>query len=112
MASKKKTSNHLPPIEIDEFSKTMFHVMGYEPIPRVLAETYIQFKREHDKIRPSRLTEEGYATVVCIAKLKDPEAFIAPSAPSEPTKQPPNTAPSQPKKEESEDDEIDPFTQE
>lgn len=91
MAAKKKTETELPPIEIDEFSRIMFEQMGFSPVPRVLAETYIQFKRRHDIIKPCRLSQEGYATVVALAELKDPDAFGKPapaatSAPTEPQK--------------------------
>ena len=106
MAAKKKTEN-LPPIEIDEFSRIMFEQMGFSPVPRVLAETYIQFKRRHDIIKPCRLSQEGYATVVALAELKDPEAFEKPAAD-------PITAPAPKKKAVESEDDIDtsdPFKQ-
>ena len=115
MASKKKTE--LPPIEVDSFSKTMFAHIGIEPVPRVLAETLIEYKRTKDAFTPGRLTAEGYATVITLAKIKDPDAFTAP-APEPSTEPPPEKkkpAKTEQKKAEQEStddaDNIDPFSE-
>lgn len=118
MASKKKTEE-LPPITVDSFSKTMFTHIGIDPVPRVLSETLIEYKRVKDTFAPGRLTAEGYATVITLAKMKEPGAFTAPKP--EPSTEPPpekktdTTAKPEPKNQESKDDEvdnIDPFEQE
>lgn len=120
MASKKKTKE-LPPIEVDSFSKTMFAHIGIDPVPRVLAETLIEYKRVKDSFAPGRLTAEGYATVITLAKMKEPGAFTAPKP--EPSPEPPpekkketkKEAQPEPKKEEatkdSEVDNVDPFAE-
>lgn len=118
MASKKKTEE-LPPITIDSFSQTMFRHIGIDPVPRVLAETLIEYKRVKDTFAPGRLTAEGYAIVITLAKMKQPEAFTAPKP--EPSPEPPPekkvekpASTPEPKKQESTDadlDTVDPFSE-
>lgn len=58
---------------IDEFAVSMFKEMGYDEneFPTSLIDVYKEFKRRHDKLRPSRLTAEGFAFCSFMADMID-----------------------------------------
>jgi hypothetical protein len=67
MAAKKKTE--VPPV--DEFARGIFHALGFgDNPPEHIAEMYHTYKRVKDIMQPSRLSPEGFATVVMLAELK------------------------------------------
>lgn len=57
---------------VDEFAASMFSHLGYEGrLPDALVETYNDFKRTKDTLRPGRVSSEGFAFVVLLFKFKE-----------------------------------------
>lgn len=59
-----------PKPKVDDHGQEMLAHLGFkEPLPEGLVRTYVAFKKLKDKIRPGRLSEEGFATVVMLYEL-------------------------------------------
>ena len=57
---------------IDEFAVSQFKAMGYKaPLPDSLVSAYKRFKLLNDKLRPSRLSPDGFATVATLSDLAE-----------------------------------------
>jgi hypothetical protein len=64
-----KEEEHLE-TRVDEFAIGVFGTMGYKGrLPDKLVESYNNFKRVKDHMHPGRLSPEGFATVIALAKL-------------------------------------------
>lgn len=68
---------------VDDFASEMFSVLGYDPskLPDSVVACYKEFKKHADKIRPARMSLEGFVFVAMMADIVDGR-FVMNSPPS------------------------------